>query len=329
MRDLISTRGNISQKACDALASISAREFFEGDLEVEPARNGHFQLGSSLRYPVALTHLSASDCTLGYRRTLAHIRRNQVGFRVIWFVRKGSLQVTRSRGTNIAVAGQATFIDSNTPFHVKALGDANGEFESFQLKVPAYLFFQFLQEADRLSRPLDLSHAEATVIWRIVSLLSQSGDDLNKRIAASLAETLLAAVAHLLEQQSALISRAERLNAERFAEFREHIEAGADDPLFSLESAAKQLSVSARYLCYVLRANDTSFSRILWKGRLRQARDRLSHSGPDCLIEQIARSSGFKSAAHFSRLFKAEFAISPSAYQKMSSSITVCGTHLD
>lgn len=318
MRSLVSTNGKISPAARNSLAKISSREFFEGDLEVEARSTGNFGFYKALQYPVALTRLSASYCRLGYRRGWAHIRRNQVGFRVIWFVQKGSLQVTRSFGNNIVEAGQATFIDSNTPFYAKTRCDEHGEYESFQLMVPGYLFFPFLQEADRLARPLDLSGPEASTIREIVSLLGRTGERMSQQVASSLSEGLLASIADLLEQQNALVARNDRRGAERFAEFQSYIEGNLEDPSLSLESTVAHLGVSARYLGYVLQANDTTFSKILWKGRLQRARDRLRNSCPDVSIEQIAKSSGFKTSAHFSRLFKAEFAITPSLYRKRS-----------
>lgn len=316
MRSLVSTNGKISPAARNSLAKISSREFFEGDLEVESGPTGNFSFHKALQYPVALTRLSASNCRLGYRRGWTHIRRNQVGFRVIWFVQKGSLQVSRSLGNNIVEAGQATFIDSNTPFHAKTRGDESGEYESLQLMVPAYLFFPFLQEADRLARPLDLSGPDASPVREILSLLSRTGESVSQQVASSLSRGLLASLADLLERQNALLARNERLGAERFAEFQTYIEANLENLFLSLESTVAHLGVSARYLCYVLQANGTTFSRILWKGRLQKARDRLRNSRANAPIEEIARSSGFKSPAHFSRLFKAEFAITPSQFRK-------------
>ena len=60
----------------------------------------------------------------------------------------------------------------------------------------------------------------------------------------------------------------------------------------------------------------TSFSDVLWNLRLLKARDWLvSDPFQEYPIHKIACMSGFKSAAHFSRMFKSSYGASPKAYR--------------
>jgi AraC family transcriptional regulator, positive regulator of tynA and feaB len=66
----------------------------------------------------------------------------------------------------------------------------------------------------------------------------------------------------------------------------------------------------------VLRSRDTSFSELLWSQRLLKARDWLvAASFQRYPIHKIACMAGFKSAAHFSRMFKSTFGASPNEFR--------------
>lgn len=315
MESLISSQGRISLASQAALARLSAHEFFQGDLEMEAGPTGSFGFRKSIQFPISLTHLTAFRCQMGYRRNWAHIRANQVGFRVIWFIRKGSLKVVRSQGSHVVSAGQATFIDSGTPFHAKTLGDENGDYESYQLLVPGHLFLPYLQEADRLATSLDLSTPDAARVIEILDLLVRNGRRMSQRLVTTLCHGLLASIADVLDQQQVNITRQSRLFAERFAEVSRHISAHLDEPSLSLESVVSDLGISSRYLCYIFQANRTTFSEFLWKSRLDRAHALLLKTAKDVPIQEIAGSVGFKSSAHFSRLFKAAFALTPSQFR--------------
>jgi AraC-like DNA-binding protein len=74
--------------------------------------------------------------------------------------------------------------------------------------------------------------------------------------------------------------------------------------------------VSPRYVCHVLRTRDTSFSELLWTQRLQKSRDWLvCEPFQRYPIHKIASMAGFKSAAHFSRMFKSTFGCSPNQYR--------------
>jgi transcriptional regulator GlxA family with amidase domain len=74
----------------------------------------------------------------------------------------------------------------------------------------------------------------------------------------------------------------------------------------------------------VLKANNTSFSDLLWSQRLPKARDWLvTDSFRRYPIHKIASMAGFKSAAHFSRMFKSAYHVAPKEYRAQHVSTTV------
>lgn len=316
MENLFTSDGKVSADDFTKWRAVSAREFYDGDLEIAQSDQIDVRLEKGLSFPVSLTRLSAR-CDTSYRRGWPHIRGNKVGFRTIWFVRKGTLRIVRSQGVCDVQQGQMGVVDSSAPFQVKTICDASGDYESFQLVVPGPMFLMHLQEADKLMRPVDLDTPQGQVVQDILALLVRDGEQLSRAAAKHLSEGLLVALADHLEGQHADISRRQQLVAKRLSDIQNYILMNLTDPDLSFERVASNCGISPRYLCYVLKANRTSFSRLLWRNRLSKAKDLLlSQATRDYPIHEIAYMSGFKSAAHFSRMFKAAFGCPPRKFRK-------------
>src|SRR3546814_9109852 len=102
------------------------------------------------------------------------------------------------------------------------------------------------------------------------------------------------------------IPRRQRLVDKRLADIENYILMNLTDPDLCYDKVAASCGISPRYLCYVLKANNTSFSDLLWKNRLPKARDWLvSRATRHYPIHELAFSHWVKNAAHFSRRFQA------------------------
>ena len=102
----------------------------------------------------------------------------------------------------------------------------------------------------------------------------------------------------------------------RFSNDVRRIEVHLSDPQLSTAMVAKGCGISPRYLSFLLRLRETSFSELVWEQRLAKARAWLSSSDPrDIAISEIAYGVGFKSPAHFSRMFKRVFGLNPREYR--------------
>ena len=90
------------------------------------------------------------------------------------------------------------------------------------------------------------------------------------------------------------------------------IESGFGQPELSPVSIAAAQGVSRRHLDALLARRGTSLSRLLRERRLSEAARLLrARSHAQCSISTIAHSVGFKSGAHFSRVFRQRFELSP------------------
>lgn len=107
--------------------------------------------------------------------------------------------------------------------------------------------------------------------------------------------------------------------AQVFLDARQYIQARLADPELGQESIASALNVSTRTLYRAFRAHDVTVSEWIRRQRLSHCRGdledaRLAHVP----VSALAAHWGLPDAAHFSRIFKSEFGISPKDYRDRS-----------
>jgi AraC-like DNA-binding protein len=100
---------------------------------------------------------------------------------------------------------------------------------------------------------------------------------------------------------------------------RQYVQSNLSDPALSIPRIAEALRCSTRYLHKVFEDDETSLERLIWTARLERCRAALTHEASAVrTVAEIAFAWGFKSNAHFSRLFKQTFGISPGALQRQA-----------
>ena len=316
MECLSSPTKPLTTKGWAALCLLTKREFYEGELDVVNGDSSRgYTLEKAMAYPILVTRVE-SDCEFSYRRSSKHIRMNKVGTRLIWFVKHGTLKLVRSSGITRVNPGELAIVNTSTPFQAFSECDDDGHFESFQVLVPSDLFLTHLKTADRFCEALSLDSPDGELTQRLLRLIVAHGEQFNRSISASIAVSLLEAIGQCIGQERLHRDRREKLIDKRFAEIEAYILMNVTDPDLSYDKVAINCGVSPRYLCYLLKAQKTSFSELLWKNRLPKARDWLiSPETQDHPIHEISFMAGFKSAAHFSRMFKETYGCSPSIFR--------------
>ena len=94
------------------------------------------------------------------------------------------------------------------------------------------------------------------------------------------------------------------------------IEVHLSDPKLSTAAVAKGCGISPRYLSLLLKLHGTPFSTLVWEQRLKMAAQWIASAKPrEISISEIAYRVGFKSPAHFSRMFKRAHNMSPREYR--------------
>jgi AraC-like DNA-binding protein len=100
---------------------------------------------------------------------------------------------------------------------------------------------------------------------------------------------------------------------------RQYVQAHLSDPALSIPRIAEALRCSTRYLHKVFEDTDTSLERLIWTARLERCHAALTHEvNAGRSVAEIAFAWGFKSSAHFSRLFKSHYGMAPGACQRQA-----------
>ena len=315
MQNVVTCFGRPQAETLKSWRTMSSREFFDGDLTLDGDTPPSFCFDRAIGSPIAVTRLRC-DADIGYRRSWQHIRNNKVGVRLIWFIRHGSLRIMRSQGACTVQTEEVAIMDSSVPFHARIICDPEHGFDAYQAIVPPDQFLSHMPEADGMLEPFGLNSPEGHATRALLDLLASDGDQLNQRVVENLSDSLLEALSETVRLKQHTAPRRQRIVDKRLADIENYILMNITDPNLCYNKVAAKCGISPRYLCYLLKANNLSFSEMLWKNRLPRARDCLiSSAARDYPIHEIAFMSGFKSAAHFSRMFKAAYGCPPREYR--------------
>lgn len=94
----------------------------------------------------------------------------------------------------------------------------------------------------------------------------------------------------------------------------QYVQTHLADPGLCIDRIARDLRCSKRYLHHVFEGDDISLERRIWQTRLERCAETL-RTRPSHPISDIAFSWGFSSSAHFCRLFKSRYGMSPSQWR--------------
>ena len=107
------------------------------------------------------------------------------------------------------------------------------------------------------------------------------------------------------------------LREKRLQDVLRYIDLHLSDPNLCTAAIAGACGIAPRYLSELLKQNDTPFSEYVWDKRVQAAsRWLVSTAAAEISIAEIAFRVGFKSPAHFSRMFKRMFAMGPREYRQ-------------
>jgi AraC-like DNA-binding protein len=98
---------------------------------------------------------------------------------------------------------------------------------------------------------------------------------------------------------------------------RQYIQRHLCDPELSIQGIADALRCSKRYLHKVFEDDSTGLERQIWQARLERCHGALTQeANAGRSAAQIAYAWGFKSSAHFCRLFKQQYGMTPGECQR-------------
>lgn len=291
------------------------QEYYRGDFWIEDASN--VDVRSERRGVGAISIIrQQSASNLFFRRSRQHIREDATDLAILWFVKHGELAFSNQCGSKIARAGDFVITRSMSPFFIECRTGDDGKHEMLHVTVPTHILRTHVRQDFSTGLFLTLDRPELSIAESILNDVFRDGGALEEDTARMLVETAFAVIGKAIEASGEGVPVRQSIADRRLADVLRFIEVHLSDPQLSTAMVAKGCGISPRYLSFLLRLKETSFSELVWEQRLEKARSWLSNSDPrDISISEIAYGVGFKSPAHFSRMFKRVFGANPREYR--------------
>lgn len=252
-----------------------------------------------------------------FQRSWAHIQQDAADVVVLCFVKQGSLRLQHPAGECLAQQGDFVSMRSTTPFSLESWPGIAGNYEAIHLIAPTHMLRQHLCRDVITGLCVPATGSGFSTLKRILSDLLENQGEVSEGSATMLMEAALSLLADAMKPFTALIPIRPSHTELRLRGALRYIDLHFSDPKLSVNSVAEGCKMSPRHLSSLLKAHGTTFSALVWGKRIKMAAQWLSTSSQgDAAISEIAFKTGFKSAAHFARMFKREFNASPRLFRE-------------
>lgn len=266
--------------------------------------------------PCPVTLLS-SRRRYAFWRSWNHISDNKENLVVLRYVKSGEFSLSQCDATMKVAPGQFSLSRSNTPFRWESLADDMSLSEYYSILLPLDLVHRHFPDGIPLKNALCAPSEWRLAMPTLFSLLSGQGRELERHIVDMLIDTLLTEAQTVVKAASVQLEARKHISEKRYEEIIAYISLHLANPDISASMVARGCGISPRYLCHLLKLKSTSFSDLLWEERLKQTADwLLALDTRHYTISEIAYMNGFKTAAHFSRLFKSYWGCSPREFRQ-------------
>jgi AraC-like DNA-binding protein len=294
----------------------SSQEFYLLDYRTEAGPESGVQTRKKNVGSCSIVRLQ-SNTRLMMTRSLSQIRDDGTDVSVLWFVKRGRLSISHASGCSIARAGDFAITKSGTPFSIECETEKGAGYEALVVVMPTHTLRRYVSSDVRAGFCTAASGRPFLITENILSDILEDLSDLTEQTSQLLLNTALTVLTDTIKQNRALAPLTRALSDFRLQEALKYIDQHLADPKLSAATIARGCGISTRYLSYVMRQHGETYSAVVWGRRLQVASQWLiSPEWADVPVSQIAFRVGFKSAAHFTRLFKRAYAMSPRQYRK-------------
>lgn len=204
--------------------------------------------------------------------------------------------------------------DPRTPYVIENMQQAS----LLAVQIPRERLRGFAtQELHTCQSPTSGGVGLSAVLGSFLISMSEQLAALPEDSAAAVSETVLGLLsATLARRQSEAQDHATLPDVLR-ARVRQYVQTHWADASLDIAQIAMAMRCSKRHLHRAFDDGEMTLDRYIWHTRLSQAHRLLSaHDGSRQPIGVLAAACGFRTSAHFCRLFKAEFGVPPSAVKR-------------
>lgn len=291
-------------------------DYYDGDLEVLSGHDIDVRIEKSLAGEYGL-YKETSSTGLSFRRSWSHIRGDKTNVTVFWFMRRGRMTLSTPTGRHVIGPRECTLTRSSKPFYMELIPDDGGEVEVMHLVVPTHKLYALLSDQVEAGKPFPTSRGDMFLAERIFTMLFEEDDQIDQDIAEQLVETLLNGLGKTIQRISGDMPARCSIADKRISDITRFINQHFANPDLNAKMVAESCGISLRYLCHILKKNNLSFSNLVWERRMNTAHEWLgSAKMAHYSISEIAYFVGFKSSAHFSRMFKMRYGVAPREYRQ-------------
>jgi AraC-like DNA-binding protein len=255
-----------------------------------------------------------ADCNAS-QRDQSYVNRMTEARYALVACAKGHMGV-RQNGENDALSpGDMVLVDLTKP---SAGWNADGSVSTL-LTFPQALLHQRIANTDLvIGKKLPGSIATCNLTQGFLTRLAAMGPDIDSRMLETLVNHSLdmigMSIATVLGEQPSVSAYRAALGFR----LRAYVKAHLHDPDLSAESLAAAFRLTSRQIHRLFAARGQTVGQYVREQRLDYCRRQLEDPAQrGRRIDEIARSAGFVSAAHFSRLFTQQFGQSPRDYRQV------------
>ena len=291
------------------------QEYYLGNYTIESAPTIEVSAEKKSAGPCSLIYLK-SNTRLLFNRNWTHIREDSTDVTVLWFVKRGCLRIRHQHGEYAVQEGDLALTKSRWPFSIECEVDDAKRHEVLHMVVPTYLFNSHMADEIQPVFTMDGNQSEFSIADKILTLLMRDKEELSERVIHHLLESALITLTSGLRKRADIRLFREKISEMRWSDVLRHIDLNLSRPDLGLQMIADACGISERHLSRLCKENGTQFSSLIWSKRINIAKESLAAENlARVSIAEIAYRIGFKSPAHFSRMFKSVFKVTPREYR--------------
>lgn len=284
-------------------ASGEARRCFDGRLEVNTLNK------------VALAQVSSTPLNVFRRRD--HIARvSEANYLVKFQIRGEGVFRQREREAHLR-PGDFVLCSTSEPYSLHF----SGPYSQAVLSVPQALLGDLVRSPEsylgvRMAADRPVNGLLSQFVHSLAERMDRIEPGLAQRLEANVLDLLVTALSFSEDRGRESVESADS----HLHRIRLFIHKHLGDPDLTPDRIATEHRISTRYLHMLFKPLGVSVSRFIQLQRLEACRRCLARSDmQDLSASEIAFRWGFNDSSHFSRLFKAEYGVTPKAYRHLPS----------
>lgn len=295
---------------------VRGQEYYLGEYSIES--DGGLEVRAEKRaIGIASIIHNTANTRQSFKRTRTHIRKDSTDVTVFWFVNRGSVLLSHPLGEVTVSEGEMLVTKSLTPSMMDCLPDAQSVYDVYHIVVPTHALEGILADDSICGVKLEREVEALQLAKQLLTYLAVGNNAEADNGTQKILDSVFALIGQALQACDIPVALRPSLSEVRVNEVVRFINSRLSDPNLNIDMVAEGCGISPRYTFLLLKSQGTSFSAFVWERRLKMASQLIcSFEKAEMLVSEVAYRVGFKSAAHFSRMFKRTFNLTPTEYRQ-------------